>query len=633
MGHSSCAIGTGILYAEVHSAECLGDKIYIIGGRTHPADILDDVYQLDPVDWSFVRLKTDLPPRHRHTAVQYADKEAVLFGGADDSGPSNELWIMSPEGRSVYKPTHGNAPSPRMSHGACVVNNSLYVYGGFSDYGEVFDDLYQLDLDSFVWSKIEFPDLSLPKCFSHCLFKIKDDMLGVIGGCDRDDPEDLYVIDLASKKSRILKIETRSDWVPLRQTPIVHDRQLMLIGGGAFCFSFGTLFSSSLVLDLNPVIQIIETEVYRRADIVGLESGSDLLDALVVPSRSAKKVKDILKGIGLLDLGHKSTVLESGNRIAFPLQKEAVLDEDNTSVRQFLLRQNGDLADDLPDPLVVQKVDFVSAAACRNSPVQELKIFFSSLLRSLREDSSLISSLIDEIPDRWERLGDIVLFPEPSFSSAKWQQILSERTWGEVSNILKCRGIAKQARISQAGRRHVHCIRPLLSSETRDSRVVMLHGGDGWVLHRENGVSFQLDVTKCMFSSGNVTERIRMSKLSCANETIVDLYSGIGYYSLPVLVHTKVSKVPFLTEEIKFYSCTWQIYACEWNKHAVKALEMNLASNKVEDRCTVLFGDCRKVAPKGTADRVILGLLPSSKGRLGDSSGRTQVHRYVFSSS
>ena len=54
-------------------------------------------------------------------------------------------------------------------------------------------------------------------------------------------------------------------------------------------------------------------------------------------------------------------------------------------------------------------------------------------------------------------------------------------------------------------------------------------------------------------------------------------------------------------------------YACEWNPTAVSALQANLALNGVAEKCTVLAGDCRLVAPTGVADRVNLGLLPSSE--------------------
>ena len=38
---------------------------------------------------------------------------------------------------------------------------------------------------------------------------------------------------------------------------------------------------------------------------------------------------------------------------------------------------------------------------------------------------------------------------------------------------------------------------------------------------------YTYDVTKCMFSSGNITEKLRVAKLDCKGETIVDLYAGV----------------------------------------------------------------------------------------------------------
>lgn len=46
------------------------------------------------------------------------------------------------------------------------------------------------------------------------------------------------------------------------------------------------------------------------------------------------------------------------------------------------------------------------------------------------------------------------------------------------------------------------------------------------------------DVTKTMFSSGNITEKMRVAKFDCTGQTVVDLYAGIGYYTLQYLKHT-----------------------------------------------------------------------------------------------
>lgn len=55
--------------------------------------------------------------------------------------------------------------------------------------------------------------------------------------------------------------------------------------------------------------------------------------------------------------------------------------------------------------------------------------------------------------------------------------------------------------------------------------------------------------------------------------------SGIGYFTLPYLVHAGAAHV----------------HACEWNPDAVSALQRNLHINKVAHRCTVHQGDNKQV--------------------------------------
>ena len=68
----------------------------------------------------------------------------------------------------------------------------------------------------------------------------------------------------------------------------------------------------------------------------------------------------------------------------------------------------------------------------------------------------------------------------------------------------------------------------------------------------------------------------------------MDMFAGIGYYTLQLLTHARADKV----------------YACEWNPNAAAALRRNLVLNGVaEGRCEVLEGDNRRVAPRGIAHR------------------------------
>ena len=127
-------------------------------------------------------------------------------------------------------------------------------------------------------------------------------------------------------------------------------------------------------------------------------------------------------------------------------------------------------------------------------------------------------------------------------------------------------------------------------------------GSEGWVEVVENGISFSFDITRVMFCSGNCTERMRMARQTTArDQVIVDLYCGVGYYTLPFLVHAHAGHV----------------YACEWNPHSVRALKENLVKAGVStERYTIHEGDNRVTVPSqeltNVADRVCLGLLPSS---------------------
>ena len=130
-----------------------------------------------------------------------------------------------------------------------------------------------------------------------------------------------------------------------------------------------------------------------------------------------------------------------------------------------------------------------------------------------------------------------------------------------------------------------------------------------------------------MFCSGNVTERMRMGKQEINNEIIVDLYCGVGYYTLPFLIHTNVQ---FL-------------HAFEWNENSILALKYNLDIANVSTNTYKLYeGDNRITSVSSElnhiADRICLGLLPSSEDGwpvavrlLKSSGGILHVHMNINS--
>ena len=193
-------------------------------------------------------------------------------------------------------------------------------------------------------------------------------------------------------------------------------------------------------------------------------------------------------------------------------------------------------------------------------------------------------SLLDALPKRWEKFADVVLFQRDSFSEEEWGSIFGPELWTAVATALK---VERIGRVSE------------IVGERREPTVEILLGEEDWVVRRENGVDYGYNLTECMFSAGNVNERRRMGEVVEEGEVVLDLYAGIGYYTLPILLHSQAEHV----------------HCCEWNPNAVKALEVNLKANGVSSRCSVYFGDNRVTTADmgGVADRVILGLLPSSQ--------------------
>ena len=118
-------------------------------------------------------------------------------------------------------------------------------------------------------------------------------------------------------------------------------------------------------------------------------------------------------------------------------------------------------------------------------------------------------------------------------------------------------------------------------------------------IHKENGCYFKLDAAKIMFSQGNLAERMRMSKI-CEDQVVLDMFAGIGYFSIQIAVHSHPKKV----------------IAIELNPAAYHYLKENIRINRVEDVVFPVKGDCTTESPENIADRVIMGYLDASYAQI-----------------
>jgi tRNA (guanine37-N1)-methyltransferase len=141
-------------------------------------------------------------------------------------------------------------------------------------------------------------------------------------------------------------------------------------------------------------------------------------------------------------------------------------------------------------------------------------------------------------------------------------------------------------------------------------------------LHRESDCEFSVDVERCYFSPRLSFERLRISGLVETGETVVNMFAGVGCFSIMIAKHAK----------------NVHVYSIDINPVAIRFMQKNVRLNRVYDRVTPMIGDSEAIIRKhlqGKADRVLMPLpekalsyLESALSALRPSGGC--IHFYGF---
>ena len=141
-------------------------------------------------------------------------------------------------------------------------------------------------------------------------------------------------------------------------------------------------------------------------------------------------------------------------------------------------------------------------------------------------------------------------------------------------------------------------------------------------IHKEYGCKYQVDVAKAYFSPRLSHEHERVASLVQKGETVVDLFAGVGPFSVLIAKNNEAVK----------------IYAVDINPEAIEFLKRNIRLNRVENRVFPILGDARQTVEDkllGVADRVIMN-LPEKAAEFIDSACKAikpaggTVHYYAF---
>jgi tRNA (guanine37-N1)-methyltransferase len=113
--------------------------------------------------------------------------------------------------------------------------------------------------------------------------------------------------------------------------------------------------------------------------------------------------------------------------------------------------------------------------------------------------------------------------------------------------------------------------------------------------YKEHGCVYKIDLKKVYFSPRLSYERLRIARLVQRGEVVLNMFSGVGCYSVAIAKHSKPDKV----------------YSIDINPLALKYLQENIRLNKAEKIIVPLQGDAKRVTEnklQKVVDRVLMPL-------------------------
>jgi len=301
--------------------------------------------------------------------------------------------------------------------------------------------------------------------------------------------------------------------------------------------------------------------------------------AVLVPNRMLEQTLRILRKMQLLDSGLKFS--RNAERTFIPL-----LHRPSNQDVSVLRNECGD-------------------AEMSRATFQENKAQPKNLEEVVREEFP--QDLLSNLPRSFDVIGDIAIIELPvnlnPFASAIGSGILKLNPRLRLV-LMKSSDISGEYR-------------------TRTFEPIAGTGGSVTTYH-EFSCSYRLDVSRVYFNPRLSHERKRVAEQVRDGEHVVDMFAGVGPYSI-LIAKTR----PHST-----------IYSIDLNPEAIKYLMGNVLLNKVADRVIPLHGDARLLPIKtlhGIADRVIMNLPSESINfldvacQLLKGDGGT-LHYYAFAS-
>ena len=209
---------------------------------------------------------------------------------------------------------------------------------------------------------------------------------------------------------------------------------------------------------------------------------------------------------------------------------------------------------------------------------KERKILKKNLTQVL--ENKVPPNVLDSLPRSYDVIGDIAILEIPN-ELFEYRKMIGDSF--KLLNPHYKTVLAKDGPISDTFR-------------VRDFTI--LNGGPSTVTeHNEYGCKFRLDPLKVFFSPRLSSERQRVTTNIKKGEIIVDMFAGVGPFSVVIARSCDVKK----------------IFGIDMNPHATAFMLQNIKINKCQHKITVNLADSTKISYYSfLADRVIMNLPEKS---------------------
>ncbi|XP_043920217.1 leucine-zipper-like transcriptional regulator 1 isoform X1 [Protopterus annectens] len=323
-----------------HALTVAGNIAFVFGGfsTTNSLDdqpkYMNDFYMLTvtPTDltWEVVPQQGQIPAQREGHVLSIVKGKMYLLGGSAD--PNAEECLPGiycfDIGSLTWQKLTSSGVAPRtLKHGAAVVEENIYIFGGIRN-GTVVDDLLMFNTVSLTWTPIKTKGSVPAARYGHTLTTVAE-LIYMFGGWSEESIsfKDVYVLDTATFTWQLYEVKGDVPDSRAYHTSTPHHDKDIYVFGGTSDYQDGNITSMNdvtklslakmkwkqpLYVGISPVCRAKHTAFILHSHFYifgGINEEQEFNDILVMklinPSDRQPIMKEILSEFGIQGVSHR----------------------------------------------------------------------------------------------------------------------------------------------------------------------------------------------------------------------------------------------------------------------------------------------------------------------------------------